>query len=92
MKGINDYSNIHDRIFKWVDSGLLWFDGEKSYDCFTDLDDFILKSFGYKGATPYSLCIKLDLAIFRKELDIDWLFGPHGLTLYKALLIRKGMR
>lgn len=89
-----EYPEVHQLIFNWVEDGLLKFEGNRSYNSFTDLDDFILKSFGYKCTKydAYKVSNDLDLAVREGKFNVNWLFGPHGLALYKALLIRRGMR
>jgi hypothetical protein len=90
-----DYGTVHERIFHWVDKDLLKFEGKRSFTEYTDLDEFILKSFGFRRKGSFSHAANrttyFDAAIRDGELKIDWLFGPHGLTLYKALLIKRGL-
>jgi hypothetical protein len=89
----NCYYFIHNKIFGWVNEGLLEFDGKRSFEDYTDLDTFILKSFGYLAEDSILRnCSRLDQAIFNGILNVEWLFGEHGLALYKALLIRRGMK
>jgi hypothetical protein len=89
-----EYPEVHQLIFNWIEDGLLKFEGNRSYSAFTDLDHFILKSLGYKCTKhdTYKVINDLDLAVRDGKINVDWLFGPHGLALYKALLIRRGMR
>lgn len=90
-----EYPEVHHIIFNWIEEGQLKFEGKRAYNSFTDLDDFILKSFGFEIAVRGCADItsnRFDLDIREGKFNVDWLFGPHGLALYKALLIRRGMK
>jgi len=90
-----DFGECHEKVYYWVDQGLLKFNGKKSQKEYTELDAFILRSFGFDSNNSFesifSQTSEFDMASMKGELATEWLFGEHGLTLYKALLIRKGM-
>jgi hypothetical protein len=92
---IADYYTVHNLIYRWVEQGLLEFDGEKSHENYTDLDAFIFKSFGYtkpRYKSISTLTSSFNNDLIDEVMDLDWLTGPHGLVLYKALLIRRDMK
>lgn len=90
------YQELHDTIFDWIDEGLFEFAGERSTNKFTELDEYILAVFGYQcsshyGGKSYTITARaLNSAIDNGTLNIDWLRGPYGLALWKALLIKRG--
>lgn len=90
------YQELFDRVFDWVKEGEFAFEGtaETEYHC--QLDDFLLKLFGFphepnrKRNTDFDEPTKtlegvkaFDRAIERNELNLDWIAGPNGLTLFK---------
>ena len=88
------YSQIHKIFHWWVLNGDFKFNGEMSDTAFTDLDEFILKFFGIRvpnnpsSETLREKSFSLLVAINDGDIRVDWLFGPHALTLFKAEMIR----
>lgn len=75
------YGDIWGLLAEWCDAGLLFVPDDKT------LDKFILETFGYPGDDWSPMSVDL----FSRKLDVDWLFGPYGLSLLKMKLLRDGL-
>lgn len=84
------YEDIYEQLSCWIQDGSLPFEGERSEHISDDLDKFILKLFGitWRCNEDVSALIDALTAPRPRQVDIDWLFGEHGLTLLKAKIAR----
>lgn len=86
------YQEFHDIIFDWIEAGKLAFDGKRSTNKFTELDAFIFEALGYVFAYD-DWIVAVDSFtqdINRGKLNLEWMRGPHALTLFKAMLAQRG--
>lgn len=86
------YTDVHNLLYGWIDAGTFVFDGEASQEEYTDLDRFILRLFGYtpsEGAIMWQrAAATFNEDVRQGKLDVSWLFGEHGWTLFKAKMAR----
>jgi len=94
------YSDVHGQIAIWIRAGKLWPNDidNISNRYITPVDRKILHVFGirnikeadcmYLPAFGYEDIIEFNVRLKSGKLDVAWLFSPHGLTLFKALISR----
>ena len=93
------YGAIHTKIARWIEEGKLLPEYKDSinYNSYTQLDFFIFRLLGYNKTDPEgrlyisanAIAKQIENDIYAGRRNFDWLFGPHGLALFKALLIRE---
>lgn len=93
QQAVDDYISLHKMVYKWIDDGLFTFEGRRSEYNYTELDMFLFKLFGV--AVPKEACYleeyHFNLKILEGQLNLNWLSGPHALTLFKMMVQRKGL-
>lgn len=104
-KLVDCYQDAFEYVYQWVKDGHFDFKGSATIAKYCDLDDLILKIFGFShepnrlvmtGLGPsndlaYLGAIEFDNALDEGKLNIDWLVSPHGLTLFKLKMIQAGV-
>jgi len=87
------YLDVYNVIAKWIEEDKLWPEYKKCVRApgYNALDVAILNAFGifninefpcYLGSRSFEQAVKVG------DIKIDWIVGPHGLALFKALLSR----
>lgn len=102
MSHDKSYLDVYLVFEKWAKEGLIDHKGPFSTREYSDFDVFILHSLGYKtnGSTERSVRVKegapmvplrLTGDIRTGKFNIDWLEGPHGYALWRAMQIKNGV-
>lgn len=94
------YGQVYNKIASWIenDKVLKEYISEIDPFVFTELDFLIFDLFNIEqmpeNVTPTANgwwhAHTFNRAVANASLDVNWLFSPNGLTLFKALLIRHG--
>lgn len=95
------YQELFECVRGWIQSGQFTFNGNVRVSHHCQLDDYLLKLFGFPhmpnriADTKFHVDTEtlagiraFDKAVRAGELNIDWILGPHGLTLFKAKIAR----
>jgi len=83
------YTIVEDQFRRWIKDGLLPEMVFHNHE-FTDLDYFILDSFGYTPEDRSTDSVQRKVNDFTHEMTgkLDWLFTEHGFSLFRAYQAR----
>lgn len=90
LPGYN-YLTLHNKVYRWIDEGLFKFKGDRHLHRYTELDQFLFSlfevPFNFHPAPEWTF----NEAIMTNKINCDWINSDNALTLFKALVIRKGL-
>lgn len=95
MTNREEYHRVYRRIAGWIRQGKVWQEhmGNIQFTDWTKLDWAIFKLFGVDftptGHPFADRNTSIGLSAQFNTMNLDWLHGPYGLVLFKALIKKK---
>jgi len=93
--GAKHYGIIYQLVTNWILKGKILphlkdFISDRDYN---ELDKTILKALApeLERTSVESTVDRFNRAVRNGDLQLEWMGGPHGLTLFKAALIKRGL-